>query len=155
METLKDNELTQQIIAQIESLIGNDKKLAVPPKVFRDMQGQFIAYDQGKSLRAAFPVLERYEGPTGVMQGGMIAAAFDNVCGPLSYLLTSSYCITVNLNTSFVRPITRQDGELIVEIGLVDRTKQFLLLDGKAVNPQGKLIAPSTSQWFVVTPPSR
>jgi uncharacterized protein (TIGR00369 family) len=155
METLKDNEITQQIIAEIESLIGTDGKLAIPPKVFRDMQGQFVAYDKGKSLRAAFPVLERYEGPTGVMQGGMIVAAFDNVCGPFSYLLTSSYCITVNLNTSFVRPITRQDGELIVEISLVDRTKQFLLLDGKAVNPQGKLIAQSTSQWFVVSPPSR
>jgi acyl-coenzyme A thioesterase PaaI-like protein len=58
----------------------------------------------------------------------------------------------LNLSTSFIRPITRQDGELTVEVGLVDRTKQLLLLDGKAWNPQGKLIAQSTSQWLVLPP---
>jgi acyl-coenzyme A thioesterase PaaI-like protein len=116
------------------------------------MEGRFVAYEQGKSLSAAFPVLERYEGPSGVMQGGMITAAFDNVYGPFSYLLTAAYCITVNLNTSFVRPIARQDGELIVAVNLVDRTKQFLLLEGTARSPQGKLVAQSTSQWFVVQP---
>lgn len=149
---MQDDEITGQIIAEIEALIGADKKIAIPPKIFRDMQGRFIAHEKGKSLRAAFPVLERYEGPSGVMQGGMVTAAFDNVYGPFSYLLTGSYCITVNLSTSFVRPITGQDGELIVEVSLVDRTKQFLLLDGKAFSPQGKLIAQSTSQWFVVQP---
>ncbi len=149
---MQDDELTRQIIGEIEALIGADKTFAIPPKVFREMEGRFVAYEKGSSLTAAFPVLERYEGPSGVMQGGMITAAFDNVYGPFSYLLTASYCITVNLNTSFVRPIARQDGELIVEVTLVDRTKQFLLLDGTARNPQGKLVAQSTSQWFVVQP---
>jgi acyl-coenzyme A thioesterase PaaI-like protein len=148
------DDLTRQIIAEIEALIGGDKKIELPPKVFKEMQGRFVAYEKGKSLRAAFPVLERYEGPSGVMQGGMVTAAFDNVYGPFSYLLTSSYCITVNLNTSFVRPITRQEGELIVEVNLVDRTKQFLLLDGRAYNPQGKLIAQCSSQWLVIAQPS-
>jgi acyl-coenzyme A thioesterase PaaI-like protein len=151
---MQDDDLSGRIIAEIEALIGADKKVAIPPKVFRDMQGRFLAHEKGRSLRAAFPVLDRYEGPSGVMQGGMITAAFDNVYGPFSYLLTAAYCITVNLSTSFVRPITQQDGELIVEVGLIDRTKQFLLLDGKAFNPQGKLIAQSTSQWFVLSPPS-
>ena len=149
---MQDDAFTRQIIGEIEALIGADKQFALPPKIFRDMEGRFVAYEKGKSLTAAFPVLERYEGPSGVMQGGMISAAFDNVYGPFSYLLTSSYCITVNLNTSFVRPITRQEGEILVEVTLVDRTKQFLLLDGTARNPQGKLIAQSTSQWFVVQP---
>lgn len=146
------DEFTRQIIAEIEALIGADKKIEIPPKVFREMQGRFVAYEKGKSLRAAFPVVERYEGPSGVMQGGMVTAAFDNIYGPFSYLLTASYCITLNLSTSFIRPITRQDGELTVEVGLVDRTKQLLLLDGKAWNPQGKLIAQSTSQWLVLPP---
>jgi acyl-coenzyme A thioesterase PaaI-like protein len=150
---MQDDELTREVIAEIEQLIGGDKKIALPPKVFRDMQGRFLAHDRGKSLRAAFPVLERYEGPTGVMQGGMIVAAFDNVCGPFAYLVTAAYCITVNLNTSFVRPITRQDGELVIEVRLTDRSRQFLLLEGKASNPQGKLVAQCTSQWFVVPPP--
>lgn len=146
------DEFTRQIIAEIEALIGADKKIEIPPKVFREMQGRFVAYEKGKSLRAAFPVVERYEGPSGVMQGGMVTAAFDNIYGPFSYLLTASYCITLNLSTSFIRPITRQDGELTVEVGLVDRTKQLLLLDGKAWNPQGKLVAQSTSQWLVLPP---
>ncbi len=151
---MQDDDLSAQIIAEIQALVGADTRMVLPPKVFRDMQGRFLAHEKGRSLRAAFPVLERYEGPSGVMQGGMVTAAFDNVYGPLSYLLTASYCITTNLSTSFVRPITRQDGELIVEVGLIERTKQFLLLDGRALTPQGKLIAHSTSQWFVVAPPS-
>ncbi|WP_437587469.1 PaaI family thioesterase [Sorangium sp. So ce1000] len=149
------DEFTSQIIAEIEALFGSSKNVEVPPKIFRDMQGRFVAYEKGKSLRAAFPILERYEGPSGVMQGGMVAAAFDNVYGPFSYLVTAAYCITMNLSTSFVRPITRQEGELIIEVGLVERTKQFLVLDGKASNAQGKLIAHSTSQWFVVQPPPK
>jgi uncharacterized protein (TIGR00369 family) len=148
------DEFTRQIIAEIEALIGGDKKVEVPPKVFVDMQGRFLAYEKGKSLRAAFPILERYEGPTGVMQGGIVVAAFDNVFGPFSYLVTSSYCLTVNLSTSFIRPITRQEGELVVEASLVDRTKQILLLDGKAYTPQGKLVAQCSSQWLVIPPPS-
>lgn len=147
-----DDEFTEQIIGEIKKLIGPDTRVMMPPKVFRDMQGRFLAYDAGKSLRAAYPVLERYEGPTGIMQGGIIIAAFDSVYGAFSYLLTSCFCATLSLNTSFVRPITRRDGEIIIEVGVIDHTKQFLLMEGKAFNPQGKLLARCTSQCFIVRP---
>jgi len=144
------DDVTQQVIAQIEALIGADKKIAIPPKVFLDMQGRFTGYEKERSLRSVFPIFERYEGPSGVMQGGMIAAAFDNTYGPFSYLTTSRYCITLNLNTSFVRPSLTADKELTIEVRLVDKTKQFLLLEGSAWNAQGKLIAQSTSQMMIV-----
>ena len=69
--------------------------LALPPPVFTDMQTDVRDYRPGNAERdnvgavmvARFPVLERYHNPAGVVQGGVLAAAVDNVIGPLSYLV--------------------------------------------------------------------
>jgi acyl-coenzyme A thioesterase PaaI-like protein len=59
-----------------------DSDFLGPPPVFESMQGEFLEFDEkDKVLKARFPILDTYLNPYGSMQGGMIAAAVDNVLG--------------------------------------------------------------------------
>lgn len=59
--------------------------MALPPKVFLDMDDEFIEFIEGEKLVARYPNKSRYRNPFGFMQGGIIVAAIDNTIAPLSY----------------------------------------------------------------------
>jgi len=91
-------------------------------------------------LTARFPVLERYQNPLRTMQGGMIVAAIDNTIGPLSYLVAPP-SVTTQMNTSYIRPVTRDDAYIIVEGAVDEITRRQLFLSARVTNPAGKLLA--------------
>lgn len=112
----------------------------LPPKVFLDMEGEFIAYQEGETLTVRFPVKERYQNPMGTMQGGLIAAAIDNTIGPLSFLAAPPSA-TTQLNTTYVRPITAADAFIEIEGRVIERTRTRIYLSARVFNPAGKLVA--------------
>jgi uncharacterized protein (TIGR00369 family) len=122
----------------------------IPPKIFREMQGKTIEYHENKSMKISFPIMEKYDNPARKMFGGMIAAAFDNTFGSFSYEMSKKSCTTLELNTSFIRPTDVTDKELIVEVFLVSNTKTQLILEGKAHNPDGKLIAVCKTRMMIL-----
>lgn len=120
--------------------IPDGMALELPPKVFVDMDGAFVAYEEGKALTARFPVLARYQNPMGFVQGGIIAAVIDNTIGPLSFLVAPP-SVTAQLNITYVRPITPEDAYVEVEGRVVERTRTQILLAARVFNPAGKLAA--------------
>lgn len=125
----------------------------IPPRVFLDMEGEFTAYDeQEQRLTARFPVLERYHNPLGVMQGGMIAAAIDNVLGPLSYLAAAP-SVTTQLNISFIKAVERGTEYIEVTARVDEHTRRFLFMSARVCDPQGDVLALAQASFMILRIP--
>lgn len=139
------DDLTEELLLRIRRLFGGDHGLELPPKVFREMEGRFTDYVEGTSMTVTFPLFERYQGPTGVVQGGIIAAAFDNSFGPFSYLVSGAFTTTVQMGLTFVRPLRSEDQELSVEVSLIELTDRFVFLEAVGRGAAGKVVARGSS----------
>lgn len=132
--------LTDQLMAHMQAMMPPGAGLELPPKVFLDMDGEFLDFQAGRSLSVRFPVQERYQNPMGNMQGGMIVAAIDNTLGPLSFLVAPP-SVTTQLNTTYIRPVTGQDHFITVEGRVLEQTRNQLFLMAEVKNEAGKLVA--------------
>lgn len=127
----------------------------MPPPVFREMGGEVIAFDRdGGTIRAAWPIRDRYRGPTGVVQGGVVTALFDNTFGPLAYLSGEAFFVSLDLRTTFVRPLGPDAGRVEIAAELVDRTRRFLILRGEALREDGSRAALCETTMVEVEPAS-
>jgi len=120
-----------------------------PPNCFVEMQARFVDYESRRSLTVSFPVLEESLNPLRTMQGGFIVAAMDNVFGPLSYLAARCPCITLNLNTQFIRPVEAGDN-LTIRATVVSRNAQVLQMAAEALNSRTRLIATASATATIV-----
>ena len=128
--------------------------MEIPPPVVRELEGEFVSVVPGESIVARWPVLDRHLGPAGTLQGGIMAAMVDNTVGPLAYLTTDQLCVTVGLDLSFVRPVTRRDGHVEVRVEVLDATRRFLFLRADVRNPDGRLIASAQTELTVLEDPA-
>lgn len=127
---------------------GVNTKMEIPPKCFYDMEGEFGEYEKGKSLTCHFPVLEKQTNPAGFMQGGYIAAAFDNTFGPFSFLLAKNPTATIDMNVQYIRPV-RQGIRVTVEVKLVAKGFTTLAMAGEMKDERGRLLATSQTNLLV------
>lgn len=133
--------MSDKIMERLAASIPPGIEVEAPPKCFVDMQGEFVFFDEEhKRLTARFPVLERYQNPLFSMQGGLIVAAIDNTIGPLSWLVAPP-SVTTQMNTSYIRPVTRDDAYILIEAAVDEVTRRQLLLSARVTNPSGKLVA--------------
>lgn len=135
-----------------EAVIMEMQKVLPPlPNCAASMQAKFIAVDPAnRSMTISFPVLSPYLNPAGSMQGGYITAAFDNVFGPLSIMVTGKHAVTtLDINSSFHRPIYADD-ELIITAHAVYVGNTRINLFAEALNREGQMIATATSNMMVI-----
>lgn len=131
--------------------------LKLPPPVFIDMEtevrdyrpGDTEAGGVGASMTARFPVLERYQNPMGVMQGGMVAAAVDGVIGPLSYLVAPP-SVTSQLMMTYLAPATEGTEYVEVTARLVSRAGRQLVFDATVTASDGTEIAIARASQAIV-----
>lgn len=143
-------DLETRLLDDIRSIAPSRSDWEVPPPVMREMEAAFESYREGRSLTLSYPLFERYASPTGMVQGGVLAAAFDNAYGPLAFLAASSAAVSLSLDVSYMRPLPVGGGPLEVVVELVERTRRVLFLEGEARDPREKLVATSTSEMLVV-----
>jgi uncharacterized protein (TIGR00369 family) len=129
----------------------NGPGATIPPNCFVAMKAQFIEYESRRSLAVTFPVLEESLNPLRVMQGGFLVAAFDNVFGPLSYVAARCPCVTLSLNTQFIRPVEPGD-QITIRASVISRGLQVLQLAGEAFNSKNKLVATASATAAVTKP---
>jgi uncharacterized protein (TIGR00369 family) len=134
-------------LLQLTGALGSG--VAFPPPCFITMKAEFTHYESRTALTATFPVEETLLNPVGIMQGGFVAAAIDNVMGPLSYLAMRSPAATLSLHTQFIRGATSGD-LLTVTARVVSRTPRTLVMTADARNQKGKLIAMATANAVVI-----
>jgi uncharacterized protein (TIGR00369 family) len=123
--------------------------LQLPPPCFKDMEGEFLRYKSRKVLLTSFPVLDRQLNPLGVMQGGYIAAAFDNTLGPLSFLAAQKPSVTLDMTQTYLRPAGA--GETIhYEAEVVTRGLKTLYMVANAYDSRGKHVATAQTQILIL-----
>jgi uncharacterized protein (TIGR00369 family) len=132
--------MNKNIMQRVLELIPAETGMELPPKVFIDMEGEFIDLVEGITLTARFPNKDRYMNPMGFMQGGIITAAVDNTVSPLSYMLGSPN-VTQTISTTFKRPVKKTDRFIIVEASMIEKTETHIVMQAEVKNDSGKLMA--------------
>lgn len=123
---------------------------ALPPPVFAAMGGEFLEVDlDARSLTAQFPVRESYLNPYGTMQGGMVAAAFDNTLGPLSMLVAPPN-VTRRLEVTYSRPVTLDVGCVVVKARLVERKERRVFFRADLSGREGPRLARAKALHWIV-----
>jgi uncharacterized protein (TIGR00369 family) len=134
---------------EMNRLHGEFSAAELPPKCFTHMHAEFVEYESRQMLKVSVPVLEEYLNPMKAMQGGFITAAFDNTFGPLSYLAARHPCITLQIQTNYIRPILAGD-TLTVTARVVSRGGNTMYLSAEAHNSKGKLVATATTHMALL-----
>lgn len=143
--------INQMIYAAFQARLGARLgEFQVPPPSFTRMAGEFVALDlEAGRLAARFPVRESYQNAYGSMQGGFLAAAVDNVLGPLSMLLAPPN-LTRHLELTYSYPVTLETGWIRVEARLIERAGQRLHLRADVLDPAGRRLARAKATHWIL-----
>lgn len=134
--------------ADLRELLGEEPEL--PPPVVRAMEARVDEWERGRRVVMSFPTRTEYAGPTGFVQGGVFAAAFDNALGPVAYTAAEGLVVSTGLNVLFIRPLRVGASRLIVTAELVEATRRIVFVRGEAHDEDGRLLATCTSELIRV-----
>ena len=147
------DQILEQTIALIRSLpIPDGVELQMPPPCTQALDIQFEEYVPARSLKASVVVPQQYTNAMHLLQGGFLAAMFDDLIGPLSYLTAGGPTTTLELSTQFMRPVFNGAKlELKAEVRKPGRNAIFIAAEAR--NEEGKLVATATSTVQVIPMP--
>jgi acyl-coenzyme A thioesterase PaaI-like protein len=126
-------------------------QLELPPRSNKAMGTEYVEMTAGQTLTAKFKFNPSYTNPLKMLQGGFICAAMDEVFGPLTYMAAQRPSVTIEMSTSFVRPFTSKDEEMIIKAVVTSKSKSLLLLSAEARTADGKLIATATNHTIILS----
>ena len=73
------------------------------------------------------------------VQGGYLATMIDVVCGPMSDICSQGRTAgTLDMTTTYFRPITMDDEEIIVRARLTSNTRRVMHFEAELLNSRGK-----------------
>jgi len=134
--------------------------LAIPPPSFTSMECEVVDYQPGDPktnlgarMTVRIPVLEKWQNPMGLMQGGALAMAIDNVIGPLSYLVAPPSS-TTQLALTYLAPVTPDLESVTVEGVFVHRAGRQLVFDAEIKGPDGAVLTAARATCQVVRRPT-
>ena len=144
--------MSNEILTKLLQMVPCNTNLELPPKIFFDMEGEFVDFVASERLTARYPNKERYMNPSGYMQGGVIVAAVDNTISPLSYVIAPPN-ITKEICTTFKRPIKASDRFIEVVATIVEKTTANIKLQANVMNEKGKLAAIGIAHCSIIREP--
>jgi uncharacterized protein (TIGR00369 family) len=99
----------------------------------------------------AYEPREEHYNPLGTVHGGIVTTVLDTVmgCAVQSLLAAGVSYITIELKTSFVRPVKLASGPLRAEGTVVHAGSRVATAEAKLLDPEGKLFAHATSTSLV------
>lgn len=143
------NDYEAEFWAGMRSLLAGRGEMEIPPPSFRHLEGRVIEYLPGVAIQCIFPVPVHYANPAGLVPGGMLTAMFDTCFSPLALLVTHRGCSSLNINTTFLRPVKADAGEVTVEARVRATTRSLLFLEGRVTNQEGRTAATATSTLLI------
>lgn len=117
------------------------KELQLPPPTNLELQIEYTEVIPGKKMVGILPFQQRFTNPAGLYQGGFLCAALDEVFGPLSYITAGAVCMTLSLNTTFLKAFTPELGKVIIEAQVIHQTRNFIFMKGEVRSLQGEILA--------------
>jgi uncharacterized protein (TIGR00369 family) len=124
--------------------------LEIPPAA-RLLGWTLIEVDlEEKRIKVGFDGKPEFRNPAGHIQGGILAAMLDDAMGPIVVAVTGgqSFPATIDLNVSFIRPVT--PGPISVTAHIANMGKQLVFLEGELFDAGGKLCARATASSMLV-----
>ena len=97
------------------------------------------------TIEVAFTATDRFLNPTGVVQGGFLAAMLDDTLGPalMATLGPGEFAPTTDLHVQFLRPA--KPGRLVGRGRIVRRGRDVGFLAGELLDEQGAVVAVATA----------
>lgn len=145
-------QVVDHVSALIRGLTPPGVQVELPPPAAKAFDIVFDEYVPGRSLTAAVTVSGEYLNAAGVLQGGFLAAIFDNLIGPLSYLVAGGPATTLELSTHFLRPALPGD-RLTLQAVVRKAGRAAIYIAAEAHNGDGKLVATAMSTIQVLPIP--
>lgn len=142
--------LMQQMLFYKEQFKTMGVDLALPPPSMLELKLEYTAVEPGKFLAAKFPFQKRFTNPVGLCQGGILAAAMDDIFGPLSYMTAQRPCMTLSMNVTYLRAFAEKDVEVIIEGRVLQKTKSFIFMRAEVKNSQSDLVATADSHVTIL-----
>ncbi len=131
------------------------KELQLPPPTNLELKIEYLEINPGKNMIGKIPFQQRFTNPAGLYQGGFLAAALDEVFGPLSYITSGTVCMTLSLNLTFLKAFTPEMKEVLVEAMVLQKTKNFIFMRGEVRSLNGDPMAIAESHVSILQGGSR
>ena len=132
-------------LKEIESFKAHLKTLGVnlelPPPSLKELNLEYIEIVPDQKLVAKIPFQKKFTNPIGLYQGGFLAACLDEVFGPLSYMTARRPCMTLSMNTTYLRAFSEKMGHSLIEATVLQKTKSFIFMRAEVKSPEGELLA--------------
>lgn len=92
-------------------------------------------------IRIGFEGRPEFRNPAGYIQGGFLTAMLDDTLGPAVFVMSGGqlYTATIDLTVSFLNPA--KPGPLVGEAQVAQLGKTVAFVDGRLMDPGGRLIA--------------
>jgi acyl-coenzyme A thioesterase PaaI-like protein len=100
---------------------------------------------EGLSVTTEFTVTEHHQGSPGLAHGGLLALAFDEALGSLSWLI-GAIAVTGRLETDYVRPVpVGTTLHIVAKVDGVSGRKIFTSAVGRLDGPEGEVAVKATA----------
>jgi len=125
-----------------------------PPPPLADVLGFRLEQIEPGDVTVTLEPQEFHYNPMGVLHGGMAATLFDSALGcAVQSLLPPGYIApTMQLQISYVRPVTVQTGKVFCTGKVIHIGKKSATAEGRLVDQEGKLYAHSTGTFILTGP---
>ena len=124
--------------------------LELPPRSFTEANAEIIDYTEGESIVVRVPLDEKYNNPAGLILGGYLPMFFDLTFGPLAYLVAGKPSTSLDINTTFIRPLRSSDEAVTIKSSVVSQSRSYLVLEARAFVADDKLVATATSRLRIL-----
>ena len=142
-------EYTKKVFEKLRSQ-SPPGKLTVPPPFMSGLGMNYLVCEPGKYAKVSFPIKEAYNNPFGITFGGYFGMFFDAAFGPFSGLTAKAPTTSLDLNVTFLKPLSPKDEEVFIEVEVISQTKSYLILNGKAYKKDDTLVATATSRLYIM-----
>ena len=143
------NDFTKKLFEEM-SKNNMGKKMQIPPPAIKNLDPTLLAYVPGKSIKWSFPIKESYNNPFGITFGGYFGMFFDAAMGPFSGMTAKKPTTSLDMNVTFLKPLSPEDKTVTVEVDVVSQSKSYLLLSAKAHSGRGVLVGTCTSRLLIL-----
>jgi uncharacterized protein (TIGR00369 family) len=147
-------DIEHHLFDELRSMLPPGVEITLPPRVFTELQGRVVDFVKHESVKMSFPAMEKFAGPAGVYQGGIITAAFDTAFGCLAFISTGHPVATIAIETTYIRPLMTGAETLTVEATMKAQSRSLAFLEGNAYDSGHKLVATAKSTFTILRPRS-
>lgn len=148
--TVHEDWLRQISLYKKKMLEENGVHIELPPPSLIELKSEFLEVVPNKKMVAKVPFQKRFTNPVGLFQGGFLAAALDDVFGPLSYISAERPCMTLSLNISYVRTFTEKMGYCVITAEVVQKSASIIFMRADVLSPDEKLIAHAETHVMIM-----